>query len=65
MPPELLEHMASEDPATEKQLEDEHLQKYAGELGLNWAMVKKAIDDDLKERLKAALGEFDQAFVAA
>ena len=30
----------------QKEIEDENLQKYAGELGLNWAMVKKAIDDD-------------------
>jgi protein-disulfide isomerase len=32
--------------ANQKALEDADLQKYAGELGLNWTMVKKAIDDD-------------------
>ena len=30
----------------QKALDDADLQKYAGELGLSWVMVKKAIDDD-------------------
>ncbi len=44
--------------ANQKQIEDEHLEKYAGELGLNWTMVKKAIDDDkYGDRIQQSMDE--------
>ncbi len=42
----------------QKKLEDADLEKYAGELGLSWALVKKAIDDDkYGDRIQQSMDE--------
>jgi F-type H+-transporting ATPase subunit alpha len=58
----LRNHEVSQLGSYEKQLYAFFDEKHA-EI-LDEIRTKKVIDDDLKERLKAALGEFDQAFVA-